>query len=784
VGEGLSSVAHYRLKQRLGRGGMGEVWLAEDTRLHRAVALKMLPADAAGPDAAARLLREARVASVLNHPNVAVVYDVGEAEVDGRPTSYVAMELVRGRTLAERLAEGPLPPPAVLPIARQVAAALADAHDRGIVHRDVKPGNVMLTEHGLVKVLDFGLARFAPPASDDSATWSGGHDALAGSALAGTLAYMSPEQLRGGPLDGRSDAFSLGVLLHELLSGARPFRGDHAIALIDAILHGSPEPLRLEGEPGQGLAALVEQLLRKDAASRPDMRAVCRQLDAIEEGRASSADGDLPPATLAVAAFANLTGHPEDAWLGTGLAETLTAGLAELPGTGVLSRERIVEAARALRLAEGAEGESAARIGRELRAARVVSGAFQCSGEQVRVTATVTDVATGRVTHTLKLDGLRSGIFQLQDRLVVELADALHGAEPGGPRHAADETRSLRAYESFAKGLVNLQAESQESLDRAIAFFEQAIALDPGYARAHAQLGAALDVKGDYLGIPAIGERAVAALERALELRPDFADAWRQKGAALITLGRDTEALAAFELALSLDPTQWAAHSGIGRVHFLLRGDFARAIAGYERALALNPRAGWTALQLANCSAYLRDLARAERAARLAVELQQALLSGRAGLVIVGGYVRLGQCRALQGRHAEALAEFERELDYLRSVDHALRGRIFIELQQRIGEAQLRLGERAAGQAALDLAVEAYERRVRSGAGDPATPYYAACAYALRGEPDPALAALAIAAARRPRLTAARAPLEPALEPLRDEPRFQALLAAPRPLNP
>ena len=211
-------VAHYSLKQRLGRGAMGEVWLAEDTRLRRAVALKMLPAGAASAEASARLLREARVASTLNHPNVAVVYDVGEAEVDGETTRYVAMELVRGRTLTELLAGGPLAPPAVLDLARQVAAALAEAHARGIVHRDVKPGNVMLGDDGRVKVLDFGLARFAPPAGEESATWSGGHDALAGAGLAGTLAYMSPEQLRGGLLDGRSDAFSLGVLLHELLA--------------------------------------------------------------------------------------------------------------------------------------------------------------------------------------------------------------------------------------------------------------------------------------------------------------------------------------------------------------------------------------------------------------------------------------------------------------------------------------------------------------------------------------------------------------------------------------
>ena len=226
----------------------------------------------------------------------------------------------------------------------------------------------------------------------------------------------------------------------------------------------------------------------------------------------------------------------------------------------------------------------------------------------------------------------------------------------------------------------------------------------------------------------------MAAIDRAIALRPDWSEAWRHRGSTLITLGRADEALAAFELALALNPTEPGAHSGVARVHFVLRGDFAAAADRYERALALHPRAGWAALQLANCAAYLRDFPRAEAAARRAVELQQAALSGRQGLVIVGAFVRLGQCFALQGRYAEALAEFERELEFLKSVDHALRARVFIELHQRIGEARLRLGDEKAGRAALDLAVEAYERRARTGAVDPSTPYYAACAYALRGE--------------------------------------------------
>jgi tetratricopeptide (TPR) repeat protein len=293
-------------------------------------------------------------------------------------------------------------------------------------------------------------------------------------------------------------------------------------------------------------------------------------------------------------------------------------------------------------------------------------------------------------------------------------------------------------------------------------------------------LGAALDLKGDYLTTPELSERALVSLDRALALRPDSADVWRYRGGALTTLNRDEEALAAFEGALALNPMDASAQSGIARVHFILRGDFARAVGGYERALALNPRAGWSALQLAHCATLLRDFPKAEAAARRAIELQQAFLSGRAGLAIVGAHVRLGHAFALQGRQREALAEYAQEAEFVRSVEHALRGRIFVELQQRIGEAHLRLGEAAAAKAALDLAIEAHERRMRTGADDPMTPYYGACAHALRGEKEPALVCLERAAAKRGRLTAARAAIEPSLETLRDEPRFRAILE-PRP---
>src|SRR5262249_49166987 len=245
-----ATVSHFRITDRLGAGSMGEVFLAEDERLQRRVALKMLnPKKAQGEEAETLLLREARVASSLNHPNIAVIYEVGEWEEDAGLRAFIAMEYVAGQPLSELCRSRRLEVAEALDIVRQVADALAEAHDRGVVHRDVKPGNVMVTEQGRVKVLDFGLAKYLPPAGDTTETWSGRHRGLeAPGALLGTLAYMSPEQVRSEEIDSRSDVFSLGVVLYELIAGRRPFTGSTAVELLASILREEPSPLRRDGE--------------------------------------------------------------------------------------------------------------------------------------------------------------------------------------------------------------------------------------------------------------------------------------------------------------------------------------------------------------------------------------------------------------------------------------------------------------------------------------------------------------------------------------------------------
>jgi TolB-like protein/predicted Ser/Thr protein kinase len=774
-----TTVSHYRILEHLGQGGMGEVYLAEDTRLNRPVALKMLRgAEQCDERAFADLLYEARAASALNHPNIAVIYEVDQAPGGNGKLSFIAMEFVAGETLAQFARREPPDVDTVLELVSQIAQALAAAHERGVVHRDVKPGNVMVSEGLRVKVLDFGLARRLTPQDATTLTWVDGGDRPAAGALLGTVLYMSPEQALGREVDARSDIFSLGAVFYELLAGHPPFAGESAAEVFDGLLHREPPSRPAGSDPRlKGVEPILRRMLARDRNARyPNLGEMLRDLEAVRR-RAETPAGPPPVAapSVAILGFANITRNPEDDWLGTGLAETVTADMKQIPGLAVVSHDRIQEALRRLGAPAGeADERLAVRVGQQLGARWILSGGFQRVGESVRVTARLSEAATGTVLRTVKADGRFSEIFALQDRIADDLAAGLR-AGLSVPR-AEEETRVLAAYEALSKGLLNLRTESYEGLDRAILLFERATALDPIYARAYVELGAAYATKADYLVSPELLERALEPLRRAIELRPDSPRPWREMGMALVSLGRDEEGLATIERAIALAPEDPAILAGKARALFLARAEFAQAAALFERSLAKNPHAGWYWLQLAHCYALQRDLQRGEAAARRAVALQEAFLSGREGAHVIGASMRLGHLAALDGRHAEAVGHLQQELAFLQRVEHALRGRIAIELHMRLGGAQLRLGNRDGAGAALAIALDAFERRISMGADDPYTRFYAAGAHALRGDADRALDCLEKAAKVRRAFTLERAKIEPEFESLRGDPRFAELL--------
>lgn len=374
-----------------------------------------------------------------------------------------------------------------------------------------------------------------------------------GETVAGTVAYMAPEQALGRDVDPRADLFALGVVFYELVAGRSPFRGATSFETAGAILFRQPAPLGLAAIDPRGGAVerLVFRLLEREREARPASAAeVAAEIDALlRQGRRAL------PSTLAagvvVAGFENLTGDAEDDWIGAGLAETIVSDLARLEGLRVVAQDRVAEARRRLEQAAGgpiAPARLEMQLGRTLDARWVISGAVQRLGETVRSTIRLTDAASGEAVDSWKLDGTTERIFDLQDRAVAALARRLAVQAPARALPGA-ETAVVAAYEALSKGLLNLRTETFEGMARSTIFFERAVALDPAYARAHLELGVTLTDQADYLAMPELYERALAALSNAIRLAPEWARTHRELGAVLVALGRVDEGVAQLERA-------------------------------------------------------------------------------------------------------------------------------------------------------------------------------------------------------------------------------------------
>jgi serine/threonine protein kinase/tetratricopeptide (TPR) repeat protein len=780
-----TTVQHYRIIERLGAGGMGEVYRADDLRLGRPVALKFLPASLKSDrESRARLLNEARAASMLRSPNIAVTYDIGES--DG--ADFIAMEYVDGESLAARLTQGPLPIREAVQAGIQVADALDEAHSRGIIHRDIKSANLMRTGRGLIKVLDFGLAKILP---------AGGLDitrpqmTTAGMVI-GTVSYMAPEQALGRVVDQRADLFSLGVVLFELLTGRMPFEGTTPTEIIDHILHQVPPPVsRYISSAPPSLDAVIIRALEKSPAFRyqsareisADLKAIASELESAPRRTSRISAPPPPPGTgtgccVAVMTFANITREPADDWIGTGIAETVSSDLKNVHNLSVIGRARVYDALRNLSTDAHLNDSLAIDIGRRLGATWVVVGGYQRLGTMIRITANFVEVATGEVQRTVKVDGRIDDIFALQDKIVYELTQDLNVVLQGSEVAEIEkqETRSVQAYESYARGMMNMRQATRESMDRAIVAFEDATRHDPEYAIAWAALGGVYGLKGAFMSMPDMVHKAIELERRALSIDPALADAHMWLGSGLLNLGRVDEAIIEIGEAIRLDPASGQAHQALARALWIGKGDFAAAIPEFERAIELNPEAGYSYLQLSLLLAWAGDHARAEDFSRRAVDLQEQYISGNAGLQIVGAHARLGYVYYLQGKYDEALKEYERELAFINSSDHALRERTNIELGVRVGAAYLRQGRAGDAVRHFDRAAKAFDARVAKGADDPATRYYIAALYALRGEGDRAIDSLSRVAALQPALTLARAARDTDFDSLRQDPRFQEIL--------
>jgi serine/threonine protein kinase/tetratricopeptide (TPR) repeat protein len=638
-------LGHYDVIDALGAGGMGEVYRATDRRLGRDVALKILPPHLqADGGRLERFRREARALAAIDHPSIVTVYSVEEA--DGVP--FLTMQLVEGQALQDLIAQGPLPIPRVVAIGSALADALATAHGRAIVHRDLKPANVMISRSGQVKVLDFGLAKFAdvePGHTDETRSALATRDGV----VMGTLPYMSPEQLRGQDVDHRTDVFSLGVLLYEMTTGRRPFLATGTADLAASILRDAVPPAHEHRQdvPAE-LSTIIDGCLQKDPGRRTqsagELAAALRTLASrVESGslqtRRDSASGPEP--SVAVLPFQNLSADPQNEYFSDGLAEEILNELTRIDGLRV--------AARASSFSFRQRTADIAEIGAKLKVATVLDGSVRRAGSRVRVTVQLVDTANGFQLWSERYDREMKDIFDVQDEIARSVTERFKLTLGDQVRRT---TRDVEAYELYLKGRHHWHQRSPTTLPKAIRCFQQAIAADPDFALAYAGLADCYGILRVYGWVSALDGRepARAAVSRALSLAPDLWEVQFSRGFYIFYFEPDwRSARQYFEQAVAMSPRSSLVQMYLGLFRATARLEGAEAPT--RRACQLDPLSPFIHAVSAVTMLIVGNVDEANRLTERALELQPDFLPAL--------WPR-GQSLSMAGRHDEAITVLER----------------------------------------------------------------------------------------------------------------------------
>jgi TolB-like protein/lipopolysaccharide biosynthesis regulator YciM len=608
VGE---TVSHYKILEKLGSGGMGVVYKAQDAKLDRFVALKFLPPHLSqAEEEKQRFIQEAKAASALDHPNICTIYEIDETE-DGQ--MFIAMACYEGETLKSMIDDRRLTIEEAIHYAIQIAEGLQAAHRKRIIHRDIKPANIIITNENVAKIVDFGLAKLT------------GRTMLTkeGTTL-GTVAYMSPEQAQGAEVDHRTDIWSLGVVLYELLTGKHPFQGDYEQAIIYFILNEEPEPINnSKDDVSVELQRIVNKTLQKEQGHRyDDMNALLKDLKSISAPTASAssttgrAEEKAIP-SIAVLPFANMSADKEQEYFCDGMAEEIINALVKVEGLRV--------AARTSAFMFKGKHEDVREIGRKLNVEMVLEGSVRKAGHRLRITAQLIKVADGFHVWSERYDRELEDVFAIQDdisrAIVTALKIRLRVAEE--KPLVKRPTENLEAYDAYLRGIYCYNQRTKKDNDKAIEIFEQATALDPAFALAFAALAYAYVEKFfTYQPQKKWEQKAFVAIEKALSIDPELAEAYVAKGLLIWTKSHHfphENAITEYQRAIVINPNLAEAHSELARVLWHI-GLLDKAYEALKKAMQISPtdvraqfRMGWLEMHRGNYTQALSLLKKVQK---------------------------------------------------------------------------------------------------------------------------------------------------------------------------
>lgn len=629
------SISHYKIIEKLGEGGMGVVYKAEDTKLKRTVALKFLPRHLlANEEDKIRFLHEAQAASALNHPNILTIHEIDE--VDGE--TFIAMEYAEGETLKDRLEKRPLKTKELVNIAILVADGLKAAHDQDIVHRDIKSENIIITKTGQVKILDFGLAKrsgisqFTRPGS-----------------TVGTLAYMSPEQVEGIEVDRRSDLFSFGVVLYEMATGKLPFKGEHEAAIMYSIVNEDPPPVsKLNPNIHTEVERIIHKALEKDRKDRSqhadevvvDLKRLKKEL---ESGSTKElVTKALLPPSIAVLPFVNMSPDPENEYFSDGLAEEVINALTKIKDLRVSSRTSTFSFKGKL--------QDIREVGKTLNVETVLEGSVRKADNRLRVIAQLINVADGYHLWSERYDRELKDVFEIQDDITENIVQALQVVLSPKEKRALEKvpTPEVEAYDFYLRGRKFFHQFRRKSFEFALQMFDRAIQIDPSYALAHAGIADCHSYLYMYWESSQGNLRkAEEASQKALQLDPQLAEAHVARGLAVSMSTRYKEAETEFETALQLNPKLFEAYFFYGRT-CAGKGKLEKAAELLEKAYEVNPADYKASALLAQTYTGLGQETKAQAARQRTIEIIERHLTlnpddTQARCLGAGHLIKLGQ---------------------------------------------------------------------------------------------------------------------------------------------